>query len=50
MTPSELNQFLRHILTIIMTIEKYPQDVIDEFCKAFYDAAKNQPEGSPFQA
>jgi len=50
MDNKELNQFLRHVLTIILTLEKYPQDVIDAFCQAFYNAAKSQPIGSPFQA
>ena len=50
MTTDELNQFLRHVLTIILRLERYPQDVVDAFCQAFYNAAKKQPLGSPFLA
>ena len=42
--------YLRHLLTIILSLETYPQDVVDAFCQAFYDAAKRQPLASPFHA
>ena len=42
--------FLRHLITIILSLETYPQDVVDAFCQAFYNAAKSQPTGSPFLA
>ncbi|MEI6821949.1 MAG: hypothetical protein WCL51_08425 [Bacteroidota bacterium] len=44
------NYYLRHLLTIILSLETYPQDVIDAFCQAFYNAANSQPLGSPFHA
>ncbi len=48
MTDGELNKFLRHALTIILTLEKYPPEVIDAFCQAFIEACKDKPVGSPY--
>ena len=42
--------FLRHALTVILSLEIYPQDIIDAFSQAFIDAANKQPSGSPYLA
>ena len=48
MNDGELNQMIRHLLTIVLNLDGYPQELIDAFCQAFVDSVKNKPLGSPY--